>query len=396
VPAPVLQALRVRAARPLGSGGGGGSPARLWLVQRASGERLVVKVLHGRDGTVDGHDLATFERKPRQIRAVHARLPGLSPSYVRVAGAWRGPGWAAYAMPHHTGGPVTAPLDRTDPDLPAFFATLRRVFTPLTEQGYATDRRPSPPDHFRRVNLDRIRRRLPLLRRHLDPRLFGDRLAVNGRPCRGLPRLLDALGADDRLLAALRPGRLSFPVHGDLNLGNVLVGDGGFVVLDPRGTLEPWDPVYDLAKALFSLTVFEQALACGFTVRLRAVRDGTPCWDVALPGARRSYPTAALGFVPFIEALPFAAELDRDDPDWRQRLLVTHAVHCVAEAACRLSDRKPRAYGEVRGWAACRLLATGLCLVGIALLDDLVPAAGDVAPERHLGWMGPDLVRESA
>jgi len=390
VPAPVRAALGVREARPLR---GGGSPAGLWLTETGSGERLVVKVLRGRDGTVDGHDLATFRLKPRQIRAVHRRLPGLSPGYVRVVGDWSGPGWAAFAMPHHSGRPVTAALDRADADLPAFFGRLDGIFRVLTEHGYAADRRPAPADHFRAEHLDRLRRRLPLVRRHLDPALFADdRVVVNGRGCRSLPRLLDALDADERLAAALRPGRLSFPVHGDLNLGNLLVVEDGFVVLDPRGTLRPWDPVYDLAKSLFSLTVFEQALAWGFTVRRGTGPAGVPSYEVALRGGHASYPAAAVRYLPFLERLPFAAELDRDDPGWRRRLLVTHAVHCLAEAACRLSDRKPRAYGAVRGWAACRLLATGLCLVGMVLLEDVLAAAGDVPAERHLGWFGAELV----
>jgi Phosphotransferase enzyme family len=392
-PAEVRRALGARAGRLLE---GGGSPARLWSVQAGSGERLVVKVLHGRDGSVDGHDLRTFELKPRQIRMVHARLPGLSPSYARVVGRWRGPGWAAYAMPHYAGRAVTAPLDRAVPDLAAFQDDLRRVFELLTVEGYAVDRRPAPPDHFRALHVDRLRRRLPLLRRHLDPGLFGDRVMVNGRLCRGLPALLEALGTDDRLGRGLQPGRLSFPVHGDLNLGNLLVGDDGFVVLDPRGTLAPWDPVYDLAKSLFSLTVFEQALARGFTLRSGRQADGTPSWEVALRAGHPGYLTAAAGFIPFLESLSFAAELDRDDPDWRRRLLLTHAVHCLAEAACRLSDRKPRAYGPVAGWAACRLLATGLVLVGLLLLEDLVAVPGDVLPERHFDRLGADLLRATA
>lgn len=392
LPLEIREALGVCAARQLD---GGGSPARLWLTERRSGERLVVKVLRGRDGTVDGHDLGTFQLKPRQIRLVHARVPRLSHSYARVVGEWRGRGWAAYAMPHYTGRPITAPLGSPVPDLAAFYGDLRRVFGLLTE-GYVVDRGPAPPDHFEVMHLDRLRRRLPVLRRHLAPQLFCDRLVVNGRPCRGLPRLLDALAADDRLSRALRPGRLSFPVHGDLNLGNLLVDAGGFVVLDPRGTLAAWDPVYDFAKSLFSLTVFEQAMAGGFTVRSGRLPDGTPSWEVALRAGYRAYPAAAVGFVTFLASLPFAAELDRDDPEWRRRLLVTHAVHCVAEAACRLSDRKPRTYGQVGGFAACRLLATGLYLVGLLLLDDLVPVAGDVPPERHLQWLGPDLLRALA
>jgi len=69
-------------------------------------------------------------------------------------------------------------------------------------------------------------------------------------------------------------------------------------------------------------------------------------------------------------------------------LLYAHAVHCLAEAACRLSDRKPRSYPGARGWDACVLLATGLYLIGLRLLNDLARAGGAVTVTDHLGWLG--------
>ncbi len=385
-------ALHVQTARLIG---GGGSPAQVWLVRTAGGDSLVVKVLAARDGIVDGHDLGSFSVKPRQIRAVHRWLPRLSPYYAEVVGEWRGPGWAAYAMPYYRGAEVTAPLRREGIHLPGFLAELEGIFRVLTELGYAAWSRPAPPGQFGSVHLDRARRRLPLLRRYLDPELFSaDPVLVNGRQCLTLPRLLSRLSADDRLNAALQPARLHFPVHGDLNLGNLVLRPGTgvprFVVLDPRGTLRFWDPVYDFAKSLFSLTAFEPALAAGFTVTHRPDPAGRSHYQVSLRGDHRGLLDAAIEFVPLLARIPFVAELDRVDPGWRRRLLYAHAVHCLAEAACRLSDRKPRAYPDARGWDACLLLARGLYLVGLVLLNDLVGAAEDVSPRAHLGWLATD------
>lgn len=367
LPEQVRSDLGAVAVRPLA---GGGSAARLWRVERATGGPVVVKETTVADGLVDGHDLDTFRRKPRQVALVHTRLPRLSPHYPAIVGEWSGPGWAAYAMPWYDGVPL---VDRP--------AETERVFGILTADGYAAESFPAPPDHFATVHVGRLAGRLPLLRRFLEPELFDrDRVEVNGRSCRTLPALLAALRADGDLHAAMRPGRLAPPVHGDLNLGNVLVRpDGGFVVLDPRGVLDPWDPVYDFAKALFSLTVFEQAMAGGFTVD----GDAAAGYRVAL----RLPPLDAAGFLPMLDRLPYAATLDRHDPRWRRRLLVSHAVHCLAESACRLSDRKPRAYGEVRGAAACLLLARGLHLAGLRLLEDVLTGPDPAA----VNWSaGPD------
>ena len=349
----------------------GGSSATVWQVSTERGPRLVVKTLAERAALVDGHDLGSFARKPRQIAAVHEELPGLSPYYVSVIGHWRGPGWAAYAMPHYAGLPVTLPLDGGQPDVEDFLRDVGAVLRVMTENGYAQRSWAAAPDHFAATHLARVRRRLPMLRGHLPAELLADQpITVNGRRCRSLPRLLAEIGADDALIAVLRPGQLAFPVHGDLHLGNVLLrrgrADPEFTVLDPRGVLTPWDPIYDFAKSLFSLTIFERAITSG----LRVGRSGG--YTVSFMDDRDGYLEAAERFVPVLAELPYLRHLDQVDPNWRTRLRFAHACHCLAESACRLSDRKHRVFGETSGWDACVLLSTGLLLYGIRQLDELL------------------------
>jgi hypothetical protein len=196
-------------------------------------------------------------------------------------------------------------------------------------------------------------------------------VVVNGRRCPALAGTLEQLAGR---AAEFAPSELSFPVHGDLNLGNVLLRHHpggaltGFTVLDPRGTTDDWDPVYDVAKCLFSLTSFEAALAGGFSVQRFG---GTPVrYRVALRRPWPGHQAAAARFSDVLDRVPFFAELHRTDPQWRTRLVVAHAVHHLAEAACRLSDRTPRDLGPVAGWAACIELARGLLLTGLLLLAD--------------------------
>jgi Phosphotransferase enzyme family len=371
IPAPVVAALDLADAV---VDPAGGSSATVWRVRTGPGARLVVKVLAEREELVDGHDLETFARKPRQIAAVHRELPGLSPYYTAVVGCWRGPGWAAYAMPHHDGQAITRKLDGPRPDVDGFGRDIGAVLRVLTDAGYARRSWPAPPGHFAVTHLDRVRRRLPMLHRHLPARLLAaEPIVVNGRRCRPLPRLLAEVGADHTLLAALQPGRLAFPVHGDLNLGNLLVRRGApdpdFTVLDPRGVLVPWDPVYDVAKSLFSLTSFERAITGGLVIGSgRQAGEYT----VSFTDNREGYLAAAEQFTRVLGNLPYFQTLDRVDPNWRLRLRFAHAFHCLAEAACRLSDRKYRAFGAVRGWDACVLLSAGLLLLGIGQLDELL------------------------
>jgi hypothetical protein len=96
---------------------------------------------------------------------------------------------------------------------------------------------------------------------------------------------------------------------------------------------------------------------------------------VSFADERDSYLEAAERFIPNLDNLPYFRHLDEVDPNWRTRLRFAHACHCLAESACRLSDRRARSYGEVRGWDACVLLSTGLLLHGIRELDELMTRA---------------------
>lgn len=361
---------------------GGGSPALVWRARSAAGEPIVIKFLDATAGLVDGHDLRTFMLKPRQIAHVHAHAPGLSPWYVQVIDEWHGPGMAAYVMPHYDGEPVSSALSGQTADIQAFLAALSKALKTLTDSGYATAEWPADVSHFHMFYLDRVRRRLPLLRAHLDGRLLdGAGAWINGRWRPSLAALLGQIASDHDLIARVAPARLHFPVHGDLNLGNLLMHANGFTVVDPRGTLNPWDSVYDMAKIVFSLTVYEPAMAGGFVIERGAAADGNSAYRLALRVPRPAALAAALALPGVLAGLPFFKRLDRVDPGWRQRLAFAHGLHCLAEAACRLSDRKPRRLpGGPRGWPACLELANGLLLTGVSILGDLLAGPPDLVP----------------
>ena len=360
---------------------GGGSPALVWRALSATGEPIVIKFLDSAAGLVDGHDLGTFRLKPRQIAQVHTSAPGISPRYVRVIGEWHGPGMAAYAMPHHRGEPVSNALNGQAADVPGFLGTLRTILRELTDYGYSVTEWPGDVAYFRQHYLHRVRRRLPLLRSHLDRDVLdGAGAWVNGRRRPSVTELLSRLASDHDLVSRIAPARLHFPLHGDLNLGNLLVHAGGYTVVDPRGTLSPWDCVYDVAKVMFSLTVFEPAMAGGFEIERRTAADGVPAYRLQLRHPRPKALAAASALPDVLGCLPFFRHLDQVDPGWRERLEFAHALHCLAEAACRLSDRKPlNLPGGPRGWAACLELANGLLLTGLCLLDDVLAAQAGAA-----------------
>ena len=357
----------------------GGSPARVYAAVGADGADLALKVLALRPGLVERHDLDTFRGKIVQLDRIRTLAPALAGRYLPVQHYLSGPGWAAYTTPWYESTDLGAPLRRGND--PARFWTRHAAVAAELYAGYAAADVRTPVDHLARVNLIRFARRYPALAAALPPGLAAaDPIIVNGVRCRPPLAVLADLAGSLRL-ARLAPPRLRFCAHGDANTQNVRLGRrGDFRLIDPRGSTDHWDPVSDLARTLFSLTVRDPALRLGFAI------EGGPAYRV---GFRRptwpGYRAAAHGFADHAYGLDVVAGLLAGDPAWRERLLLTHDLHVLAEAPARLADHKPRTDGRGAPSPPASL-ALGHFLLGTLLLNDLADqlAAGEVDLDRHL------------
>ena len=369
-PPHLARELRASSVHPLPHGT---SPARVWRVVTPDGD-LAVKVLQQGAGIADGQDIDSFLREPAQIRRVHHEVPAIGALYVDVLGQWQRPGWAAYAMPYVAGSPAVAPAtargDARD--------RLHRVFTSLTEHGYARSRRHAATT-LRPPELALVRKRLWILQRHVPRELLdGPPVRINGRVCRPLVPLLQSIERDAGLLRKLWPRLVSYPVHGELDLADLLAsgpGGGRFTLLDPRGTRGYGDPVDDFAHVLFSMTVLDRAVADGVRTWHTARTDGKPAsWVLRSVGPHRGYPQLGEWFVGMLGRLPFGAELSRVDPHWRLRLAFAHGFHALVEATARLSERNPP---PRPAWApGPEALATTFVALRLRLLEQAVAGAG--------------------
>jgi len=377
----------------------GGSPARVYRARTADGSEVAVKILVAQPGAVDGHDLGSFLAKRVQIDKIRAEAPQLAPRYLPIRHQLDGDGWAAYTTPFFPSVDAAACLRTSSAEngVGVFFAQQTAILQDLLVGGYGTDSVPVPPGHLAQVHIGRFLRRLPTLARALPEAVRADQLVINGVPCESaqtvLRRLLDHGG---HRLDRMSPARLMFPAHGDANIRNTLIGadPSDFRIIDPRGSTAHWDPVYDLAKTLFSLTVWDPMLRLGPDIRQRSDRN-TPHYEI---GHRHPFPpgyrSAALGYQSYLGSLPMVADLLADDPYWQERLLLTHDLHVLAEAPCRLSDRKPKL--DLSGRAAPpEELALGHYLWGTLLINDLAARLADPADldgHAHLSLAVPAVV----
>ena len=363
----------------------GGSAARVFRATTSEGAEVALKILVSAPGLVDGHDVESFLGKVTQQNWIQAGEAALAGRYLPILHVVHGSGWAAYTTPFYESVDSAASL-RDSPDCTEFFALHTRLVKDLIVYGYGQTIVPAAPDFVESVLVGRVPRRKALLAAALPSGLADiDRLIVNGRECANPLHLLARLSADAPIWwSRLAPPRLMFPAHGDANTRNVLVGADGFRLIDPRGSTAYWDPIYDLAKTLFSLTVWDPALRLGCTTR----HTGGG-WTV---GFRQpvfaGYVAAAGQFIDRLADIPDLMGLLSDDPHWRERLLWTHGLHVLAEAACRLSDPKPKT--DATGTPIAREeLALCHYLLGALLLTDLArqSASGSIDVHDHLSLL---------
>lgn len=367
----------------------GGSAARVWLANDGAGERYAVKIVVATPGVVDGHDIDTFRLKLTQIDHIRSKAPKLGNCYLPVAHDVQGANWACQITPYFESTDQAAPL-REPGGEGVFFCNYAHFVNYLLVHGYGVETTAPPPDYLERIVIGRFLRRIPMLEHALPEALAANSMVVNGNFCIApkilLPRLLRQSRHPD-----MSPVRLGLCAHGDANTRNVLCGrDKVFRLIDPRGSTDYWDPVYDLAKSLFCLTVWDPALRLGFDIRF-SVRGETPDYTVTFQRPLYAgYKRVIEEFFPFLARQTGVQEVMQGDACWQNRLLLTHDLHVLAEAPCRLSDRKPKfgADGEV---STPENLALGFYLLGTLFINELarqLEKREELDVVRHLSFIG--------
>ena len=351
----------------------GGSNAHLYIFT-LNNHVYVLKCVRKGDGLIDGHDLTTFARQIEQTNRIHRMCPELSPHFAKALAWYVGEEGAALIMPFYSGYQICHLLTNGQ-GVSSFFERLSVIMEKLIKYGYLRQREAALAGTFERLHIQRVERRLSVLQRYLPSDLFsGDLVLINSIQCRPIPALLVDLRADTVALRQLDPPALYFPIHGDLNLDNILVcGESTeFTLLDPRGTLCPWDVIYDCAKQLFSLTALHSALRWGF--QISQCNEGRySSYRVQLSSEHSIALTQASEmYVSFLSQLSTFRTLVANDSAWQPRLYWTHCFHVLASAASCIVNQQQYPGNDISKKSAQVQLALGFHLLGRFLLERMV------------------------
>lgn len=162
-----------------------------------------------------------------------------------------------------------------------------------------------------------------------------DQITINERVYRAPHVILTELLNNASLRSYFTPQLTGFCFHGDLTLLNTVYSKetNEIRLIDPRGVIEEWDPLYDFGKLKMTLGGFGEFILGDQPI---VARDGDT-FEVnfnQIPDVVRKLNTSFLAMLGTNEL--FARYIIPHEPHWKERILLAEATHLLADIPFRL------------------------------------------------------------
>jgi len=304
---------------------GGGSDASLLLAKRNSGGAAVVKWARVARNQVDGHGPDALVRKALHHIWLRRNAEWFANAYPRLllmddeAGSFTVTDYiAGQSLEQH----IIAYATGSGRQPRWTESSLMHGYLLTVESGLAAGVGQFRAWHWPAIDsLRRVERRLSFI-----SRIAGEKSADAAGCWRRLDRLISSSASSPLttladLVSPAEPVR-GFPLHGDLNLSNVLVTNSGALrhyLIDPAGIRRWRDPAYDIAKALVHLALIMPAK---LSIGTRNLNE-----DVLMVLRRMAIELLELASVRRSLAMRSVV----------RRLVGYYVCHILSEAACRVS-----------------------------------------------------------
>lgn len=163
-----------------------------------------------------------------------------------------------------------------------------------------------------------------------------DELTINGKPYVAPHIILNDLLRNKQLREFIKPRTEAFCFHGDLTFLNTVFVDKtrDIRLIDPRGYIGSWDPLYDYAKLQFTLGGFGEFVVSkdpmvtedasgNFTIHFNQIPEASRWLHDEFLDLLADNPTFKKGII-------------RREPHWRKRIALAKATHFLADIPFRL------------------------------------------------------------
>lgn len=309
----------------------GSSAAYLYVVRDKDGHQAVRKIAI-RDG-VEGNGIAKVAEEIRYYRYIAHRRPTLARLYPKLLGARLDRSYSSEIIEYLDGPNLYEALRSETLPYDTYKASLRQLLNDISQYGVGV--LTTPKDGQTQLNAYYLDRALTRLEPIHDLIGKADTLTINGQTIPAPHVLLARIAVDKELRELLLPRTECFCIHGDLTLLNTvfLQNDHRVKLIDPRGYIGKWDPLYDFGKLAFTLSGFGEFIVARPPLSTNAAGSYTIDFD-AIPRNSRRLRSEFYQFL--ADSEPFARRIISAEPHWRERIQFAEAIHYLSDIPFRL------------------------------------------------------------
>jgi nucleoside-diphosphate-sugar epimerase len=283
---------------------------------------------------VEGNGIAKVANEIKYYQYISEHEPKLAALYPRLIDASTDETFSSETIEYLAGRNFYQAMK--DEDLPAsiYKKSLVKFIDNLSKCVLENCKTSSDPDG----NLDAyyVERSFARLRPINDILTVRDTLAINGKNYVAPHIILNDLLQNKKLRELIKPRTEAFCFHGDLTfLNTVFVEQTRDIrLIDPRGFIGSWDPLYDYAKLQFTLGGFGELVVSKEPMVTIDASDNFTIHFNQIPEASLWLHDEFLDLL--ADSPVFKKKIIRREPHWRKRITFAKATHFLADIPFRL------------------------------------------------------------
>lgn len=316
----------------------GSSAAHLYITVKENGQRVVRKIAIY-DG-VEGNGIAKVANEMRYYRYLTYDEPRLATMYAKLLDSQLEDTFSSITIEYLDGKNFYEALKSEELPYAAYKKSyedfIARLCVNVLPKSTISMNPESNLDVF---YIERSATRLHAIKEVLD---IQDKITINGKECLSPHVILEDMTHNKALRNYVLPQFESICFHGDMTLlNNVFLNENREIkMIDPRGFIGSWDPLYDFAKLHFTLSGFgelvvgEKPMITGMGNNYRIHFENLPANAVRLRNESLDI---------FGSNETFKKYVIKREPYWRHRINLAEATHFLADIPFRLyTDESPR------------------------------------------------------
>lgn len=310
----------------------GSSAAHLCIVADGNGNRKVRKVAIY-DG-VEGNGIAKVANEINYYRHIVKKRPKLAAMYPRLLDATIGTTFSSETIEYLNGRNFYQSMKDGDLSRSAYLASFVRFIEKLSECALGDCVPSQDPEGM--LDAYYVERSLSRLHSIEDILPVKDTLMINGKLCIAPHILLSDLLTNQQLRILIKPHVECFCFHGDLTLLNTILikKSQEIMLIDPRGHIGNWDPLYDFGKLHFSLCGFGELVVNKEPIVKENTKDQYYIHFGRIPTISRQLDNMFLGIL--ARNRMFKTKIITQEPYWRHRIAFAKSTHFLADIPFRL------------------------------------------------------------